>query len=70
MKVLIAGCNGHVGQEIVKKAISRGIDIRCFDLKPLRVPELDISSLDIVTGNITDLATVKGLQKTLMLLWM
>ncbi len=59
MKVLIAGCNGHVGKELVKKAISRGIDIRCFDLNPLIIPELDISSLDIVTGNITDLDTVR-----------
>ena len=63
MKVLIAGCNGHVGKELVKKAISRGIDIRCFDLNPLVIPELDISSLDIVTGNITDLDTVQRVTK-------
>lgn len=58
MKVLIVGCNGHVGREIVKKAVSRGMDIRCFDLNPLSIPQLDTSSLDVVTGDITDPAGV------------
>ena len=63
MKVLIVGCNGHVGQEIVKKAVIRKMDIRCFDLNPLNIPQLDISSLDCVTGDITDLAAVQRITK-------
>lgn len=59
MKILIAGCNGHLGKEIAKKAVDRGIAARCFDLKPLEVPGLDTSSLEIVTGDITDPASVK-----------
>ena len=59
MKILIAGCNGHVGKEIVKKAVDRRIDARCFDLNPLDVPDLDTSSLEIVTGDINDLAAVR-----------
>jgi uncharacterized protein YbjT (DUF2867 family) len=58
MKILIVGCNGHVGKEIVKKAVSRGMDLRCFDLNPLAIPQLDTSSLDMVTGDITDPAAV------------
>ena len=58
MKILIAGCNGHVGKEIIKKAVSQNLDVRCFDLNPLEIPNLDTSSLDIVTGDITDLHTV------------
>ena len=58
MKILIAGCNGHVGKEIVKKAVSQNLDVRYFDLNPLEIPNLDTSSLDIVTGGITDLPTV------------
>ena len=59
MKILIVGCNGHVGKEIVKKALSRGMDLRCFDLNPLKMPQLYTSSLDIITGDITDLTTVQ-----------
>jgi uncharacterized protein YbjT (DUF2867 family) len=64
VKVLIAGCNGHVGQEIVKKAVIRGMDIRCFDLKPLNIPQLDTSSLDCVTGDITDPVAVQRITKS------
>jgi uncharacterized protein YbjT (DUF2867 family) len=63
VKVLIAGSNGHVGKEIIKKAVSRGMDIRCFDLNPLKIPELDISSLDIVIGDITDLRAEERVTK-------
>jgi uncharacterized protein YbjT (DUF2867 family) len=57
--ILIAGCNGHVGKEILKKVVARGIDARCFDLNPLEISDLDTSSLEIVTGDITDLKTVR-----------
>jgi len=63
MAVLITGCNGHVGKEIVKKAVGRKMSVRCFDLKPLIIPELDTSSLDMVTGDITDLDTVRKITK-------
>ena len=59
MKILITGCNGHVGKEIVKKVVKKGMDARCFDLNPLDILGLDTSSLDIATGDITDLATVR-----------
>ena len=59
MKILIAGCNGHVGKEIVKKVISRGINARCFDLNPLEISDLNTSSLEIVTGNITNLESIR-----------
>ena len=42
MKILIAGCNGHVGKEIVKKAVEQRIDARCFDLNTMDVSGLDI----------------------------
>ena len=48
MKILIAGCNGHVGKEIVKKAVEQHIDARCFDLNTMDVSGLDTSSLEIV----------------------
>jgi uncharacterized protein YbjT (DUF2867 family) len=63
VKILITGYNGHVGKEIVKKAVSQGMDIRCFDLNPLKIPELNTSSLDIVAGDITDLASVQRATK-------
>ena len=61
--ILIAGSNGHVGQEIVKKAISKGISARCFDLNPLDIPDIDTSSLDIVAGDITDPQAVSNAVK-------
>jgi uncharacterized protein YbjT (DUF2867 family) len=63
VKILIAGCNGHVGSEIVKKAVSQNLDVRCFDLNPLEIPDLGTSSLDIVTGDITNFPTVKEVTK-------
>ena len=59
MKVLIAGCNGHVGKEIVRKAVTRDMPVRCFDLAPPKIAGVDTSVLDVVTGDITDLDTVK-----------
>jgi NADH dehydrogenase len=59
MKILIAGCNGHVGKEIVKKAVEQRIDARCFDLNTMDVSSLDTSSLEIVAGDITDIETVR-----------
>ncbi len=32
--ILIAGCNGHVGRELLKKASARRLPVRCFDLAP------------------------------------
>jgi uncharacterized protein YbjT (DUF2867 family) len=63
VKILIAGCNGHVGKEIVKKAVNRDINARCFDLTPLEIPDLNTSSLEIVTGDITELESVRKATK-------
>lgn len=51
--LLIAGSNGHVGKEIVRKCSARKIPARCFDLKPLELPGEDVSGLDIMIGDIT-----------------
>ena len=59
MKILIAGCNGHVGREIVRKAVKRNMQVRCFDLLPPKIAGVDASALDVVTGDITDPATVR-----------
>ena len=57
--LLIAGCNGHVGKEIVRKCIARKIPARCFDIKPLELPGEDTSALEIVTGDVTKLDDVR-----------
>ena len=57
--LLIAGCNGHVGKEIVRKCIARKMAARCFDLKPLDLPGEDTSGLEIITGDITKLDDVR-----------
>ena len=57
--LLIAGCNGHVGKEIVRKCIAKKIPARCFDIKPLELPGEDIAGLEIVTGDITKLDDVR-----------
>jgi len=59
VKILIAGCNGHVGREIVRKAVKRNMQVRCFDLLPPKIAGVDASALDVVTGDITDPATVR-----------
>ena len=51
--ILIVGCNGHVGSQIMRKAADRGIQARCFDVQPPAVlpPEF-------VAGDVTDAAAV------------
>ena len=56
---LVAGCNGHVGREIVIKAAAAGEQVRCFDLDPFQAEGIDTSRLDIFTGDITDPASVR-----------
>ncbi len=59
MKILVAGCNGHVGREIIRKAVERKMQVRCFDLAPPMIDGVDTALLEVVTGDITDLDTVK-----------
>ena len=61
--LLIAGCNGHVGKEIVRKCIARKIPARCFDIKPLELPGEDTSALEIVAGDVTKLDDVRKAAK-------
>jgi len=51
--ILIAGCNGHVGREILKKCAARKIPARCFDINPPDLSGLDASCLEVCTGDIT-----------------
>jgi len=57
--LLIAGCNGHVGKEIVRKCIARKIPARCFDIKPLELPGEDTLTLEIIAGDVTKLDDVR-----------
>jgi len=57
--ILIAGANGHVGKEIVKKCIERDLSIRCLDLHPLDNEPGDTLKVEVVKGDITNLNTAK-----------
>jgi uncharacterized protein YbjT (DUF2867 family) len=57
--IFLAGCNGHIGKEIVKKCVERSIPFRGFDVKPLEIKWMDTSKLDVVTGDITNPEQVK-----------
>ena len=57
--ILIAGCNGHVGREIVKKCAARKIQARCFDISPCVPAGLDSSWLEVFAGDITDPESVR-----------
>lgn len=57
--ILIAGCNGHVGREIVKKAAVRKIKARCFDMTPCDVSGYEPGLFEVVTGDITDPEAVR-----------
>jgi len=57
--ILIAGCNGHVGREIVKKCADRKIKARCFDIAPSVPDGLDSSCLELLAGDITDPESVR-----------
>jgi nucleoside-diphosphate-sugar epimerase len=50
--ILIAGCNGHVGRELLKKASARRLPVRCFDLAPSDLTGLDASAVEVATGDI------------------
>lgn len=57
--ILIAGCNGHVGREIVKKAARQGLKARLFDLTPPDLSGCDPSLFEVTTGDITDPEAVR-----------
>ena len=57
--ILVAGAGGHVGREIVKKAVDRGIRIRCFDKVPLDSVGIDAAGIETVSGDITCIEDVK-----------
>ena len=67
--ILIAGANGHVGKEIVKKSIKRGFSARCLDLHPLDIELNDTMKVETIKGDITNLNTareaVKGVETVL-----
>ncbi len=56
--ILIAGANGHVGREIVRKCTARKIQARCFDIAPFATEGLDTSFLEVFSGDITDSQSV------------
>jgi uncharacterized protein YbjT (DUF2867 family) len=57
--ILIAGANGHVGKEIVKKCIGRDLSIRCLDLHPLDIEQNDTLKVEVIKGDITNPTTAK-----------
>jgi uncharacterized protein YbjT (DUF2867 family) len=57
--ILVAGAGGHVGREIVKKAVDRGIRIRCFDKVPFDPAGMEAGGLEILNGDITSPEDVK-----------
>ncbi|MCX8044048.1 MAG: NAD(P)H-binding protein [Desulfobacterota bacterium] len=57
--ILIAGCNGHVGRELVKKTAERKITARCFDITPCDVSAYDPKLFEVMTGDITDPESVR-----------
>ena len=67
--ILITGANGHVGKEIVKKSIERGLATRCLDLHHLDIDQEDTPKVEIIKGDITNLNTareaVKGVDTVL-----
>lgn len=57
--ILVAGCNGHVGREIIKKAAAKKIKARCFDVTPCTTTGLDTALLEVMTGDITSFEAVR-----------
>jgi len=57
--ILIAGCNGHVGRELLKKASGRKLPVRCFDLAPPDLTGIDPLLVEAVAGDITDPESVR-----------
>ena len=57
--ILVAGAGGHVGREIVKKAVACNMKVRCFDKTVFDPEGADFSGLEIVNGDITCIEDVK-----------
>jgi len=57
--ILIAGANGHIGKEIVKNCMERGLSARCLDLHPLTIEQGDASKVETIQGDVTNLDTVR-----------
>ena len=64
MKVLVTGATGYLGSLVTKRLVSDGHDVRLLVRTPTKVDPLmdklavDVSVLEVVTGDITDAASV------------
>jgi len=57
--ILVAGAGGHVGREIVKKAVAFNINVRCFDNAVFDPKGVNLECLEIMSGDITCIEDVK-----------
>lgn len=66
MKVLVTGATGYLGSLVTKRLVSDGHDVRLLVRTPTKVDPLmdklavDVSVLEVVTGDITDAASVNA----------
>jgi uncharacterized protein YbjT (DUF2867 family) len=56
--ILVAGSSGHIGQELVKKCVCKGLSLRCFDIQPPALEGTDMSKIEFVQADITDRGAV------------
>lgn len=60
MKVLVTGATGFLGGWLVRRLLAEGLDVRILQRSRSRSEELDGLGLDVATGDITDLASVRS----------
>lgn len=65
MKVLVTGATGFIGSALVKKLLSQGYSIRALVLPGEECKDLKNSNIEIVHGDLTDSASIKGICDTI-----
>src|SRR5258708_34547856 len=56
MKIALFGVTGTIGQRIAKEAIARGHQVTAIVRDPARAAQIDVKSLHVVKGDVTDAA--------------
>jgi len=58
--ILITGATGYVGGELLKALVAAGHPVRCLARHPQALTAKNLSSVEVVTGDVLDAASVRG----------
>lgn len=63
MRVLVTGASGFIGQHLVRSLLEQSVPVRVVTRDPSRLSELWLRQVEVITGSLTDTATIQAAVK-------